>query len=61
MLARNKSNGIESKISETLKNNEISHEGFVTIINEEKKYRKQKEHIRMMNSQRINTEKKKKN
>ena len=34
MLARSKLNGIESKISEALINNEISHENFMTIINE---------------------------
>ena len=33
-------------------NNEISHEDFMTILNEEKKYREMKESIRMMNSQR---------
>ena len=49
MLARNKFNSIESKISEALINNEISHEGFMTILNEEKKYW---ECIRIMNSQR---------
>ena len=38
MLARRKSNNIESKIYESLANNEISHEDFMTIINEEKKY-----------------------
>ena len=36
MLARSKLNSIESKISETLINNEISHEDFMTIINEGK-------------------------
>ena len=36
MLARSKLNSIESKLSEALKNNEISHENFVTITNEEK-------------------------
>ena len=35
MLARNKLNSIESKISEALINNEISHEDFMTILNEE--------------------------
>ena len=39
MLARIKLNGIKSKISETLINNEISYEDFTTIINEEKNYR----------------------
>ena len=37
MLARSKLNSIESKISEALINNKISHEDFMTIINEEKK------------------------
>ena len=36
MLARSILNSIESKISEALINNEISHEDFLTIINEEK-------------------------
>ena len=36
MLARSKLNSIESKISEALINNEICHEDFMTIINEEK-------------------------
>ena len=36
MLARSKLNSIESKISETLINSEISQEDFMTIINEEK-------------------------
>ena len=57
MLARSKSNSIESKISEALINNEISHEDFMTIINEEKKYRELKESIRMMNNQRSDVEK----
>ena len=43
MLARSKLSSIESKICETLINNEISHEDFITIINEEKKYRELKE------------------
>ena len=49
MLARSKLNSIESKISEALINNEISHEDFMTAINE-KKYRGLKESIRMVNS-----------
>ena len=57
MLARSKLNSIESKIYEALINNEISHEDFMTIINEEKKYRELKESIRMMNSQRSDVEK----
>ena len=57
MLARSKFNSIESKISEALINNETSHEDFMTILNEEKKYRELTESIRMMNSQRIDVEK----
>ena len=57
MLARNKLNSIESKISEALINNEISHEDFMVIINEEKKYQELKESIRMMNSHRSDVEK----
>ena len=57
MLARSKLNSIESKISEALINNEISHEDFMTILNEEKKYQKLKESIRVMNSQRSDVEK----
>ena len=36
MLARNKLNSKETKISEALMNNEISHEDFMIIFNEEK-------------------------
>ena len=36
MLARSKLNSIESKISAALKNNEISHKDFMTIIKEGK-------------------------
>ena len=57
MLAKSKSNSIESKISGALINNEISHEDFMTILSEEKKYRKLKESIRMMNNQRTDVEK----
>ena len=51
MLARSKLNSIESKVFEALINSEISHEGFMVIITEGKKYRELKESIRMMNSQ----------
>ena len=37
MLARSKLNSIESKISNRLMNNQISHEDFEAIINQEKK------------------------
>ena len=57
MLARSKLYSIESKISEVSINKEISHEDFMTILNEENKYREIKESIRMMNSQRSDAEK----
>ena len=51
MLARSKLNSIESKISEALINNQISHEDFLTIINEERNYIELKQSIRMMKGQ----------
>ena len=57
MLARSNLNSIESKISQALVDNEISHEDFETIINEEEKYRELKESIRVMNSQKSDAEK----
>ena len=51
MLPRSKLNSIESKISEVLINNQISHEDFITIINDERNYRELKESIRMMKGQ----------
>ena len=39
ILARSKLISIESKISEALINNQISHKDFLTTINEEKNYR----------------------
>ena len=57
MLARSKLNGIESKISKALADNEISLEDFEIVVNEEKKYRELKESSRMMNSQRSDAQK----
>ena len=57
MIARSKLNRKESKISEALINNEISHEDLMTIINEVQKYRELKERIRMMNTQRSDSKK----
>ena len=51
LVARSKLNSIESKISEALINNQVSHEDFLTIINEGKNYRELKESIRMMKVQ----------
>ena len=38
-------------MSEALINNQISRKDFITIINEERKYRKLKESIKMMKGQ----------
>ena len=57
MLARSKLNNIESNLSEALINSVISHEDFLVIIKEEKKYRELKESIRMMNNQRSDSAK----
>ena len=57
MLPRSKLNSIESKISEALINNEISHEDFMMIINAENKHRELKESIGMMNIRRSVSEK----
>ena len=57
ILTRSKLNTVKSKISEALINSEISHEDFITIINEEKSYHELKESIRMMKTQRSDTEK----
>ena len=51
MLARSKLNSVESKISQALISSQISHEDFITIINEERNYRELKESIRMMKGQ----------
>ena len=51
MLARTKLNSIEGKISEALMNNQISHEDFMTIIDEERNYRELKESMRMIKGQ----------
>ena len=54
MLARSKFDIIELTISKELIDNEISHEEFTTIINEERNYSELKKSISMMKSQRNN-------
>ena len=54
MLTRSKLNSIESKISEALINNKISHEDLMTV---EYIYRELKESVRKMNSKRSDVEK----
>ena len=44
-------------MSEALINNKIYHEGYMTVISHTKNYRQFKESIKMMNSQRSDTEK----
>ena len=57
MLARSKLNSIESTISKVLIDNEISHEDFTAVINEERNYHELKESIIMMKSPRSNIKK----
>ena len=52
ILGRSKINSIKMIISKALIDNEISHEHFTTIINEEKNYCELKESIKMMKIQR---------
>ena len=51
MLVRKKISRIENTIFEALINNQISHEDFITIINEERNHRELQERIRMMKGQ----------
>ena len=48
MLARSKLNSVEIEISEALIKSKISHEDFMTTVNEEKNYRELKESIKML-------------
>ena len=57
MLARSKLNSMTNKISKALMDNEIIHEDFGIIINEEKKYRELTESIRMLNIKKSDAEK----
>ena len=57
MLVRSKLNSIETLISQALTDLEISHKEYKTIINEEENYRRLKENIRMMKSEKIDAEK----
>ena len=50
ILTKNELNSIESKIYKALIINEISHEDFMKIINEDRNYRELKEAIRMVKS-----------
>ena len=45
MLAKSKLNSVETLISQTLIDMEISHEEFITILNEKDKYEKIKNNL----------------
>ena len=49
MLAKSKFNSIESLISQSLNDMEISHEEFITNFKEKDRYEKRKENIRDKN------------
>ena len=55
-LARSNLNSIESMISKTPIDSEISHAKYATIINEEYKYCRLKESVRMIKNQRSDVE-----
>lgn len=59
MSARSKLISIHTMISKALIDSEVGHEDYTTIINEEEKYRRLKEDLRMMTSQRSNAQKNK--
>ena len=50
MLAKSKLNSIETLMSQALLDLDISHEEFITIVNEKKKYEQMKENIRKTKS-----------
>ena len=49
MLAKSKYNSIEALISQALSHMNISHEEFLTILNEKERYVRMKENIRDKN------------
>ena len=49
LLAKSKLNSIETLISQALTDMEISHEEFITILNEKDKYEKMKDNLRSEN------------
>ena len=51
MLAKSKLNSIETLISQALIDVDISHEVFVTILNEKDKYEKMKDNLRSENGE----------
>ena len=51
MLAKSKLSSIETLISQALVDMNISHEEFITILNEKDKYEKMKENLRGENEE----------
>ena len=49
MLAKRKLNSMETLVSQTLIDTEISHEEFITNLKEKDKYEKMKENLRSEN------------
>ena len=49
MLAKTKLNSVETLVSQALIDIEISHEEFITILNEKVKYEKMKDNLRSEN------------
>ena len=49
MLAKSKLNSIETLVPQALINMQISHEEFITILNEKDKYEKMKDNLRSEN------------
>ena len=49
MLAKSKPNSIETLISQALINMEMSHEEFITVLNEKNIYEKMKDNLRSEN------------
>ena len=53
MLAKGKLNSIENPLSQELIDMEISHEEFVTILNERDNYKKMKENLKNISKKHI--------
>ena len=54
MLAKSKFNSIKTVVSQALINLEISHEEFVVILKEKKKYEKMKENVKNVSKKQEN-------
>ena len=53
MLAKSKLNSIETLISQALIDMDVSHEEFITILNEKDKYEKMKDNLRSEKEKRM--------